>query len=140
MDPALLRDRQAFLKKASSTLSVEKRKLPAPPHQDSPAPSTSKRPAPSSSTNFDYKTAQLYAPGTGPNQRKFGTLSSIIRYMKNRHLEGDTHALSLEEILEEANLSNVPPHIQAWLEGEVLPTNTKIQMIKASLPLYFLKI
>lgn len=126
MDPALLRDRQAFMKKASTTLSVEKRKQPVSSHQDSPAPSSSKRPAPSSS-NFDYKTAQLYPPGGGPNHRKFGTLSSIIRYMKNRHLEGDTHALSLEEIFDEANLSNVPPYIQAWLENEALPQNKKIE-------------
>ncbi|CAH8670350.1 unnamed protein product [Schistosoma rodhaini] len=61
-------------------------------------------------------------------QGKFAVLSRIVKYMKQRHLEGDTHPLSVEEILEEAVLHDTPPATVKWLEEEALPNNPKIRV------------
>lgn len=37
------------------------------------------------------------------SQYKFGILTKIIKHMRNRHLDGDDHPLTLEEILDETN-------------------------------------
>ncbi|CAH8651539.1 unnamed protein product [Heterobilharzia americana] len=52
--------------------------------------------------------------------------------MKQRHLEGDTHPLSVEEILEEAVLHDTPPATIKWLEEEALPNNPKIRVTEDS--------
>ncbi|KAM7536577.1 hypothetical protein Aperf_G00000085133 [Anoplocephala perfoliata] len=59
---------------------------------------------------------------------RFKHLAAIVNHMKMRHLEGDHHALSIHEILEEVSLSNQPTSLITWLTREALPNNAKISM------------
>lgn len=44
-----------------------------------------------------------YKTMTGSSQKRFAILTKIVNYMKERHLNGEEHALSIEEILDETN-------------------------------------
>lgn len=44
---------------------------------------------------------------TGSTQYKFGVLAKIVKHMKARHQDGDDHALTLDEILDETNQLDV---------------------------------
>ena len=46
------------------------------------------------------------------SQYKFGVLARIVRHMRSRHQEGDTHALTLHQILDETNQLNVGAKIK----------------------------
>ncbi|KAI8504028.1 PREDICTED: general transcription factor IIE subunit 2-like [Branchiostoma belcheri] len=132
MDPALLREREAFKKRALATPAVEKRK-PKPDDFTSRKPAKKAKPSgtfsaissnkPKKSSSFDYKTA----PGT--SQYKFSVLAKIINYMKTRHQQGFTHPLSLEEILDETKQLTVTTATKNWLGTEALPNNHKIQTL-----------
>lgn len=39
----------------------------------------------------------------GSSQYRFGVLAKIVRHMRLRHLDGDDHPLTLEDILDETN-------------------------------------
>lgn len=126
MDPALLRERELFKKRALATPTVEKKKKDDSSFRDEskkkPKPST---PSPAISNNsaiLSYKTV------SGNSQFKFGILAKIVKYMKTRHQEGDDHPLTLEEILDETNQLFVTNNIRAWLETEALPNNPKIEL------------
>lgn len=40
---------------------------------------------------------------TGSSQKRFAILTKIVNFMKERHLAGADHALTIEEILDETN-------------------------------------
>ena len=40
---------------------------------------------------------------TGSSNKRFAILTKIVNYMKERHLRGEDHPLSIEEILDETN-------------------------------------
>jgi len=48
-----------------------------------------------------------YKTMAGSSQYKFSVLAKIVKHMKTRHLEGDDHALTLDEILDETNQLDV---------------------------------
>lgn len=131
MDPALLRERELFKKKALATPVVEKKKKES--DSQSPAKDDKKRfkpPAPvSSSSNASNNSALLnYKNATGNSQYKFGILAKIVKFMKTRHQDGDDHPLTLDEILDETNQLFVTNNIKIWLESEALPNNPKIEV------------
>ncbi|KAA0198997.1 hypothetical protein HAZT_HAZT011324 [Hyalella azteca] len=74
--------------------------------------------------NCSFKS--LAASGNS-SQYKFGVLARIVRHMRSRHQEGETHALTLHEILDETNQLNVGPKIKQWLLHEALPSNPKVR-------------
>lgn len=39
----------------------------------------------------------------GSSQYRFGVLAKIVKHMKTRHLDGDDHPLTIEDILDETN-------------------------------------
>lgn len=39
----------------------------------------------------------------GSTQYRFGVLAKIVKHMRTRHLEGDDHPLTLDDILDETN-------------------------------------
>lgn len=39
----------------------------------------------------------------GSSQYRFGVLAKIVKHMRLRHLDGDDHPLSLDDILDETN-------------------------------------
>lgn len=126
MDPALLRERELFKKRALSTPAVEKRaasseasgsskKKKSKPDRDS-----SKTSADSSNGSFNLKAL------SGSSGYKFGVLARIVNYMKTRHQRGDTHPLTLEEILDETKLLDIGIKQKQWLMSEALASNPKI--------------
>ncbi|KAM9818899.1 transcription initiation factor IIE subunit beta [Syngnathus typhle] len=127
MDPALLRDRELFKKRALSTPVVEKRPAASDsgshkkkkPKTEKEGSSGSKQIAESSNGGFNIKTSSGY---------KFGCLAKIVNYMKTRHQNGDTHFLTLEEILDETKLLDISLKQKQWLMTEALVSNPKIQV------------
>ncbi|XP_014247526.1 transcription initiation factor IIE subunit beta [Cimex lectularius] len=121
MDPALLRERELFKKKALSTPTIEKKKKDdssfMPKEEPKKKPKVS-----SSSSNINYKSM------TGSSQYKFSVLAKIVKYMKTRHQEGDDHPLTLDEILDETNQLDVGSKVKQWLQTEALVNNPKIEV------------
>ncbi|VEN43910.1 unnamed protein product [Callosobruchus maculatus] len=124
MDPALLKEREAFKKKALSTPSVEKKKVePKSEHKEE------KKKVKSSSSNSAPKLdINSYKTSSGSSQYRFGVLAKIVKHMKTRHQEGETHPLSLEEILDETNQLDVGNKVKQWLQTEALINNPKIEV------------
>uniref|UniRef100_A0A1B6GPV1 Transcription initiation factor IIE subunit beta n=1 Tax=Cuerna arida TaxID=1464854 RepID=A0A1B6GPV1_9HEMI len=123
MDPALLRERELFKKRALSTPTVEKKKnesVSSASKED--GKKKSKPPQTSSSGGVSYKSM------TGSSQYKFGVLAKIVKHMKSRHQQGDDHPLSLEEILDETNQLDVGNKVKQWLLSEALANNPKIEV------------
>ncbi|XP_030643770.1 transcription initiation factor IIE subunit beta [Chanos chanos] len=130
MDPALLRERELFKKRALNTPAVEKRpasseggsskKKKSKPDKDVSA--ASKHSSDSSNGSFNLKAL------SGSSGYKFGVLARIVNYMKTRHQRGDTHPLTLEEILDETKLLDIGMKQKQWLMSEALVSNPKIEV------------
>ncbi|TRY58343.1 hypothetical protein DNTS_030966 [Danionella cerebrum] len=63
---------------------------------------------------------------SGSSGYKFGVLARIVNYMKTRHQRGDTHPLTLDEILDETKLLDIGMKQKQWLMSEALASNPKI--------------
>ncbi|KAK7090466.1 transcription initiation factor IIE subunit beta-like [Littorina saxatilis] len=121
MDPALLKEREAFLKRARAQPTVEKRKAkPTGDENASKKAKISKPPQPKAAKQIDYKTAQ------GSSTYRFSVLARIVKHMKLRHQDGDTEALLLDEILDETNQLDITVSIRHWLATEALANNPKM--------------
>ncbi|KAF5274799.1 hypothetical protein FQR65_LT00382 [Abscondita terminalis] len=120
MDPALLRERELFKKRALTTPTVEKKKTESV-RDDKKRPKPSSNAAPKLDINT-YKTA------TGSSQYRFGVLAKIVKHMRTRHQEGDQHPLNLEEILDETNQLDVGNKVKSWLCSEALQSNPKVEV------------
>ncbi|KAK4886011.1 hypothetical protein RN001_002282 [Aquatica leii] len=120
MDPALLRERELFKKRALTTPTVEKKKS-EPVRDDKKKPKSSSNVTPKMDINT-YKTA------TGSSQYRFGVLAKIVKHMRTRHQEGDQHPLALEEILDETNQLDVGNKVKMWLQSEALQSNPKVEV------------
>lgn len=126
MDPALLRERELFMKRAYINPTVEKKKKdPEGAAKDDkkklkPPPAPSPSPAPPRDVN-SYKTM------SGSTQYKFGVLAKIVKHMKQRHQLGDDHPLTLDEILDETNQLDVASKVKQWLLTEALVQNPKLE-------------
>lgn len=127
MDPALLKEREAFLKRAKATPTIEKRKAKPSSNENSAKKSKpNKVPQPKSPKPIDYKTAQ------GSSQYRFSVLARVVKHMKSRHQEGDTEPLLLDEILDETNQLDASTSIRHWLATEALLNNPKIEISDSS--------
>ncbi|XP_012232512.1 general transcription factor IIE subunit 2 [Linepithema humile] len=125
MDPALLRERELFKKRALSTPAVEKKKQEKETTRDEPS---KKKLKPSSISTGPKLDIVNYKTMTGSTQYKFGVLAKIVKHMKARHQEGDDHPLTLEEILDETNQLDVGSKVKQWLQTEALIKNPKIEV------------
>ncbi|XP_053148022.1 transcription initiation factor IIE subunit beta isoform X3 [Hemicordylus capensis] len=132
MDPNLLRERELFKKRALSTPAVEKRPTPSSDSSSSKkkkakveqsGSSSSKQNADHNNGSFNLK---VLSGGSG---YKFGVLAKIVNYMKTRHQRGDTHPLTLEEILDETQHLDIGLKQKQWLMSEALVNNPKIEVI-----------
>ncbi|XP_064471304.1 transcription initiation factor IIE subunit beta-like [Ornithodoros turicata] len=122
MDPALLKERDAFKKRAMATPVVEARKRESSSSASAPLKKKAKPPKPKASEPYNYKTS------SGSSQFNFSILAKIVKHMKQRHLDGDTHPLTLDEILDETNQLDVGPRQRHWLSTEALQNNPKVQV------------
>ncbi|XP_011299401.1 transcription initiation factor IIE subunit beta [Fopius arisanus] len=128
MDPALLRERELFKKRAISTPVIEKKKRE--PEKDTSRDEPSKKKPKVSSVSSGPKLDQVtYKTLPGSSQYKFGVLAKIVKHMKTRHQEGDDHPLSLDDILDETNQLDVGSKVKQWLSSEALIQNPKIDVI-----------
>ncbi|XP_040411348.1 transcription initiation factor IIE subunit beta isoform X3 [Cygnus olor] len=132
MDPSLLRERELFKKRALSTPAVEKRPAPSSDSSSSKkkkakveqgGSSSSKQNADHSNGSFNLKAL------SGGSGYKFGVLAKIVNYMKTRHQRGDTHPLTLEEILDETQHLDIGLKQKQWLMSEALVNNPKIEVV-----------
>uniref|UniRef100_A0A673LIQ2 Transcription initiation factor IIE subunit beta n=2 Tax=Cyprinidae TaxID=7953 RepID=A0A673LIQ2_9TELE len=132
--------------RALSTPAVEKR----PATSEASGSSKKKKSKPDKETSSSSKNSTDPSNGSfnlkalsGSSGYKFGVLARIFNYMKTRHQRGDTHHLTLEEILDETKLLDIgksnlflPPSLQA------LASNPKIDVREgkyAFKPKYHLK-
>ncbi|XP_053687808.1 general transcription factor IIE subunit 2 [Sabethes cyaneus] len=123
MDPALLREREAFKRRAMATPSVEKKARTEPSYA---APKDIKKPRPSiAPPKID---ANNYKSMSGSSQYRFGVLAKIVKHMRARHQEGEDHPLTLEDILDETNQLDIGSSVKSWLQSEALRNNPKIEV------------
>ncbi len=125
MDSSLLREREEFKRKAMALPAVEAR---SSAKKQALQPS-SKKPAaqPSAKERLDYANLKhLSSSGGGSSQFRFGVLARIVRHMRQRHMEGEDQALTLEEILDETKQLDVGAKTKAWLTNEALKSNPRI--------------
>ncbi|XP_075463543.1 transcription initiation factor IIE subunit beta [Ascaphus truei] len=129
MDPALLRDRELFKKRALITPAVEKRTASSESSKKKKAKvdlggtSGSKQSSDGSNGSINLKGL------SGSAGYRFGVLAKIVNHMKTRHQRGDTYPLSLEEILDETQHLDIGIKQKQWLMSEALVNNPKIEII-----------
>lgn len=125
MDPALLKAREAFKKKAISTPAIEVKRPASSVHdggKESNKKSRKSAPAPVIEKSFDFK---KFKPTSNAN---FACLAKIVKYMKQRYLDGDNEPLTLEEMLDETNQLDLAPRQRQWLATEALRNNPKVDI------------
>ncbi|XP_076825115.1 general transcription factor IIE subunit 2-like [Clavelina lepadiformis] len=125
MDRSLLQQREAFKRRALAQPVVERntvRREPTPVQNKKP-------PKPSTQQSLSTSSLSLYA-APALNKHKFALLADIVKHMKVRHQNGDTHALNLDEILEECGLeTKISTVHKNWLFNEALQNNPKITVV-----------
>jgi len=130
MDPSLIQQHKAFKNRSLALPVIEKhaKRTSSPVNQNKfsrTAASTG-----SSVVSSSSSTTSLHSKPQA-NKHKFALLAEIVKHMKSRHQKGDTHALTLEEMLEECKLEGrVSSMHKNWLQNEALENNPKIQVIK----------
>uniref|UniRef100_A0A336LHH7 Transcription initiation factor IIE subunit beta n=1 Tax=Culicoides sonorensis TaxID=179676 RepID=A0A336LHH7_CULSO len=127
MDPALLRERELFKKRAHALPTVEKKvkESSASSNSSKDVSKPKSRPSSSSGPRLD---ASNYKTMSGSSQYRFGVLAKIVKHMRTRHQEGDDHPLELEEILDETNQLDIGNSVRNWLQNEALRNNPKIEV------------
>lgn len=127
MDRELLKERekfkQSFMKVHTDGPKAEKR--PAPGSSSSSKKSKSEKEPKKESAKAKLDLATAKQMGTG-SQFKFGVLTKIVRHMKNRHMQGEDNALTLEDALDETHQLDVDSKTKFWLSTEALRNNPKI--------------
>ncbi|XP_068230946.1 transcription initiation factor IIE subunit beta [Palaemon carinicauda] len=122
MDRSLMREKEAFMRRAIANPSVEVKKRKS----DSSHVDSAKKKSISKPVTTD---TGAYKSMSGAGQHKFTALARIVKHMKARHQDGETHPLSIDEILDETNQLNVGTKVKQWLMTEALPDNPKIQEV-----------
>ena len=89
---------------AKPTAGVKRPFAPAPPPDD---------------TSHGLTARSLSARSETVSQNRFSLLAAIVTYLRERHAKGETHALSLDELLEELKLTTVNRGLKVWLTEQV---------------------
>ncbi len=89
MDASLLREREAFKRKAMAIPTVEGKRAKKEERKGSSTSSSKAPPSSSSSSSARAKLdlAQMKSMSSGSSQFKFGVLARIVRHMRARHME-----------------------------------------------------
>lgn len=127
MDPALLRERELFKKRAFDLPVVEKRKDVEEKQTNSSSSVPIKKKikkepftTTASKDSFNFKS-------TVP-AHNFSILAKIVNSMKERYLNGDSEALSFDDLLDETNQLDLSAKQKQWLLTESLPNNPRINV------------
>uniref|UniRef100_T1HWQ6 Transcription initiation factor IIE subunit beta n=1 Tax=Rhodnius prolixus TaxID=13249 RepID=T1HWQ6_RHOPR len=128
MDPALLRERELFKKRALSTPAIQNLKLKyIESYKDKQKIFPQFFTGDNVSDYLNNFVIYFFKSVSSSSQYKFSVLAKIVKYMKTRHLEGDDHPLTLDEILDETNQLDVGSKVKQWLQTEALVNNPKIE-------------
>ena len=140
MDSALLKEREAFKRRAMAVPTVENK---AAKRSDGSRDTKDKKKsatlgAQSQSAKAKQEMAQMKAAaaattsssigGLGSSSYKFGVLAKIVRHMKSRHMEGEDHRLNLDEILDETNQLDVSNKVKVSLSIESIESLSAQEM------------
>ncbi|CAK9294862.1 unnamed protein product [Gordionus sp. m RMFG-2023] len=145
MDPALIKEREKFKKRALANAIVKnkqeqssnKKSLIASTNLTTSSTSIKSRYEPPINEN-DLSITSLshnnLGAATYTSHHKFNVLTKVVKHLRERFLKGYSDHLLLEEILDEMKLLDVNNKIKLWLENEALPNNPKVKMssIKSS--------
>lgn len=71
-----------------------------------------------------------YKTMTSWSQNNFGIIAKIVKWLKERHLSGDSEPLTLEDILDETEQIDISARTRNWLENEVLEQNPRVRVVK----------
>jgi len=132
MNSELLREREAFKRKAMAVPVVESRQPSAKRDKEDSGMSRKKAEkirelgAQSVSAKAKLNLAQMKQLGGQSSAYKFGVLTKIVRHMKTRHMAGEDQPLTIDDILDETRQLDVTSKIKQWLESEALLSNPKI--------------
>nr|XP_043066057.1 general transcription factor IIE subunit 2-like [Drosophila bipectinata] len=126
MDRKLLREREAFKKRAMNMPTVEKKSKDDRRPDPSPSGSGGAKPRGVRAPNAPKLDINSYKTMPRSSQYRFGVLAKIVKYMRARHQDGDDHALTIDEILDETNQLDIGHSVKNWLAGEALKNNPKI--------------
>lgn len=126
MDPALLKQRQDFMKSAIKSMNA------IPKRGDAPSTSAGtaiqqddrqkKKKFGAKLAEVDYKKIE-----TVSNAANFSVMAKIVDYMKKRHLDQQFWGLFLRDILEEMHLYDLSKKTELWLK-EALPANPRLHV------------
>ena len=81
------------------------------------------------SFNFSSPFYSSYKNIQGASQFKFNVLAKIVKHMRTRHQEGETHPLTIDEILDETHQLDVGIRTKQWLINEALKSNPKVEEV-----------
>lgn len=120
MDPALIREREVFKKRAMANPNVERKAKVESVQLQKDDVKKKNRPLVTKLDSSTYKNI------SGSSQYRFGVLAKIVKHMRTRHQDGDDHPLTIEEILDETNQLDIGQSVKNWLASEALINNPKI--------------
>ncbi|CAG0889753.1 unnamed protein product [Cyprideis torosa] len=139
MDPALLRQRDAFKAKAMDTPTIENKRSSGPSRKSlgneaflrevskrrslASSSSSGSSSTPKSIDIVNYKTLQ------GSSAHKFSVLAKCVQHLKTRHLEGNFECCTVEQLLDETCQLDIPLKTRQWLSSEALPNNPKVEVV-----------
>lgn len=125
MDPALIREREAFKRKLVANPVVENKKK-----KESTEDESRKKPkaAPKPTPQPPRVDASNYKHMTGSSGYKFAILTKIVKHLKMLHQNGNHEPMTLEQILDDTNQLDVSAKIPGWLRSEALANNPKIEV------------
>lgn len=127
MDPSLLKERDAFKKRAMNAPLVEARKRPTTDQETSSKAKNKKAKIEKERVlprEFDYKAS------AGSSQYKFAILAKIVKELKKNHQNGVTEPIPLNDLLDETNQTDISARNKHWLETEALLNNPKVEVIE----------
>lgn len=71
-----------------------------------------------------------YKTMTHWSQNNFSIIAKIVKWLKERHLTGDSGPFTLDDILDETEQIDISKRTRSWLENEVLEQNPRIQVVE----------
>lgn len=121
MDPSLLKEREAFKKKALSNPVVEAKKRKEREKEEESSKKKFKKETPST-------TKDLFARIPASSGSNFSIHAKIVKHMKVKYAQGEAEPLTLEELLDETNQLDISARERQWLETEALRNNPKVEV------------